>query len=167
MAVACIAPAVATFLLVEARAGARDMSSTSAGQYNAEGGVYRFEDTATHVRVTGAAPLSGEEDQLAVTLKIDAGFHINANPASLEYLIPTTLNVTELKPILVTYPEPVRFKPKFAEQPIDVYEGIILITAAFPKGALATVAALHGSVTAQACTDLICLPPSELPLLAR
>ncbi len=46
-----------------------------------------------------------------------------------------------------------RFKPKFADETINVYDATILITAFFPKGVLSSFASLHGSVTAQACTD--------------
>ena len=123
-----------------------------------------FEGTATHVHIVGAARISGDEDQLAVTLAIDSGFHINANPASSDFLIPTVLNVVELKPLRIAYPEPIRFRPKFTEDTIDVYDGTILITAFFPKGALSSYRFLHGAVTAQACTYQFCLPPAELPL---
>jgi hypothetical protein len=125
---------------------------------------YRFEDSAAHVHIVGAARLSGDDDEFAVTIRIDPGFHINANPASSEFLIPTMLTITELRPLRIAYPEPVRFKPKFTDETIDVYDGTILITAFFPKGALSPFASLHGSVTAQACTDRFCLPPAELPL---
>ena len=124
----------------------------------------RFEDTATHVHIVGVARISGDEDQLAVTLAIDSGFHINANPASSDFLIPTILNVVEFKPLRIAYPEPIPFRPRFTEETIDVYEGTILITAFFPKGALSPYPFLHGSVTAQACTDRFCLPPAELAL---
>jgi hypothetical protein len=125
---------------------------------------YHFEDTATHVRIIGAARTSGDDDEFAITLRIDPGFHINANPASSDYLIPTALTITELPPSRIAYPEPVRFKPKFTDETIDVYDGTILITAFFPKGALSLLASLHGVVTAQACTDQFCLPPADLPL---
>src|SRR5206468_13045363 len=60
------------------------------------------------------------------------GFHINANPASFDYLIPTTLNVTDQTPLRVIYPQPVSFRPKFDDQVLDVYEGTVRITAEFP-----------------------------------
>jgi hypothetical protein len=116
------------------------------------------------VHIVGAARLSGDDDQLAVTLIIDPGFHINANPASSDYLIPTTLAVTERAPLRIAYPEPVRFKLKFTDETIDVCDGKILITAFFPKGALSSFTSLHGSVTAHACTDQFCLLPADLPL---
>ena len=136
------------------------------GPASSAGGSHRFEDTATHVHVVGVTRLSGDEDQLGVRLAIDSGFHINANPASSDFLIPTTLTVTELQPLRIAYPAPVRFKPKFTEDTIDVYDGTILITAFFPKGALTAFRFLHGSVTAQACTDVFCLPPADMPLPA-
>ena len=124
----------------------------------------RLEDTATHVHILGAARISGEQDALAVTLRIDPGFHINANPPSSDFLIPTVLSIAELQPLRIAYPTPVRFKPKFTEDTIDVYDGTILITAFFPKGALTSYTQLHGAVTAQACTDQFCLPPADILL---
>ena len=125
---------------------------------------WRLEDTATHVHIVGVARISGEEDELAVTLRVDPGFHINANPPSSDFLIPTVLTIAELQPLRIAYPTPVRFKPKFTEDTIVVYDGMILITAFFPKGALSSFASLHGSVTAQACTDRFCLPPADILL---
>lgn len=69
------------------------------------------------------------------------------------------MNFVDASPFRIRYPAPVRFKPKFTEEPLDVYEGTILITAAFMKGALDGTTALHATVTAQACTDQICRHP--------
>jgi hypothetical protein len=145
-----------------ASAGASGGAASSVGNQG-----YHVEDTATHVRIVGAARLSGDDDELTVTVGIDPGFHINANPASSEYLIPTALNIAELPALRITYPAPARFKPKFTNETIDVYDGTILITAFFPKGALSSFTSLHGSLIAQACTDQFCLPPAEIPLLAK
>lgn len=101
---------------------------------------------------------------LAVTLRIDSGFHINANPASDKYLIPTSLNVVGAQPVRVAYPPPAYFKPKFADDRIAVYEGTVVITAVFARGALGHLALFGTTVTAQACTDAICFPPADLPL---
>ena len=122
-----------------------------------------LEGTADHVHVTLVSPLDPDKTKFAITLTVDAGFHINANPASQDYLIPTTLHVTNRTPLRVTYPPPLRFKPKFFDQPIDVYEGIVRIVAEFSRDARPPPA-LIGTVTAQACTEVICLPPADLPL---
>jgi len=58
-------------------------------------GCYHLGDTAHHLRITRVQRSSGDQDRIVVTVEIDPGFHINANPASFDYLIPTTLNVTD------------------------------------------------------------------------
>jgi hypothetical protein len=132
--------------------------------------IRHFDDTADHVRiiaVTGAN--SGNDDRAVVVITIDPGYHINANPTSLGYLISTTLNVTRPTPLRVIYPDVVRFKPKFSEDVLDVYEGTIHIIAEFPKGTLLGEGPLFGTLTAQACTEKFCLPPAEiaLPVILR
>jgi hypothetical protein len=122
----------------------------------------RLWDSSDFVHVVGTKRSSGKEDAVAVTLSIDVGFHINANPASLPYLIPTTLTLGGITPLRITYPVASRFKPNFANEALDVYEGTVVITAFLPKDALGQVPALGASVTVQACTEAICLPPAEL-----
>ena len=124
----------------------------------------RLWDSSDFVHVVGTKRGDGEEDEFAVTLRIDDGFHINANPASLPYLIPTSLAFEGITPLRIAYPVASRFKPNFTNEPLDVYEGTIVITAFLPKDALGQVPALGASVTVQACTDTICLPPAELPI---
>lgn len=85
----------------------------------------------------------------------------------MDNLIPTKLNITNLTPLHVLYPAPVRFRPKFSNDVLDVYEGTIRIIAEFPPGDLAREAHLAGSLTAQACTEEICLPPADLELPDR
>jgi hypothetical protein len=120
--------------------------------------------SAEHVHVVAAVRDSADADELVVTLRIDPGFHINANPASFENLIPTSLMFTGVKPLRVTYPQAIRFKPKFLSDALDVYEGTVAIAAYFPKGTFGRLATLGATVTAQACTDVICLPPADLPV---
>ena len=121
-------------------------------------------DTGAHVHIVGVQRDDREPDRVVVTVEIDRGFHINANPASYDYLIPTTLNITNQTPTRVIYPSPRRFKPKFVEDALNVYEGTIQIIAEFPTGLLSRNPYLFGTVTAQACTEDICLPPADLPL---
>ena len=102
-----------------------------------------------------------------MTVTIDPGFHINANPASFDYLIPTTLNVSNQAPLRVTYPAPVSFKSKFSNEPLNVYEGTVRIVAAFQHGSLKRTPYIFGTLTVQACTAALCLPPADLPLLRK
>ena len=124
----------------------------------------RLEDTSDHVHVV-KVERSTAASQISITLRIDEGFHINANPASLPYLIPTTVIFTGITPYRLDYPTPVRFKPKFTDEPLNVYEGTVVITASFEKKVLDAAPVLAATITAQACTDQICLPPADLPVL--
>jgi DsbC/DsbD-like thiol-disulfide interchange protein len=95
---------------------------------------------------------------------VEDKFHINANPASFDFLIPTSVEFNGVKPTKVEYPKPIRFTAKFAPEGLDVYEGSVAIVAKFPKGSLGKINSFRGAVTAQACTNQICLPPSTLPI---
>ena len=115
--------------------------------------------TADHVHVT--AHRAG--DTLLITLRIDPGYHVNANPASSENLIPTSIAFEGVAPERIAYPPAIRFKTRFADDVLDVYEGSVVITARFPSGALDRTHDLGFTVTAQACTEEICLPPDDIP----
>lgn len=119
------------------------------------------DSTADHVRAT-AERISA--DTILITLRIDAGYHVNANPASERHLIPTRVSFTGATPRQVLYPPSLRFSTLFTPEPIVVYEGSVVITARFAPGALARIAYLRITVTAQACTEKICLPPSDIPV---
>jgi len=114
--------------------------------------------TEDHVHVT--ARRAG--DDLLITLRIDPGYHINANPASDDYLIPTGVAFAGFAPERIIYPRAIPFKPAFADKPIDVYEGTVVVVAAFPVGALDRTHDLGFTVTAQACKKVICLPPNDI-----
>jgi hypothetical protein len=117
--------------------------------------------TEDHVHVS-ARRESPASDAIVIALQIDPGYHVNANPASNEYLIPTSVAFSGSAPERVVYPPARHFKPAFADKPIDVYEGAVVITATFAPGALDRAHDLDFTVTAQACTERICLPPDDL-----
>ena len=126
-------------------------------------GDRHFLNSADHVHIAGIGHVGADGSELVVTVIIGPEFHINANPASQDYLIPTTLNITNKTPLRVIYPHPVSFAPKFAEHPIEVYQGRIEIIAKLPASS-GPAPRLFGTLTVQACTDRICLPPADLPL---
>ncbi|HEX4571098.1 MAG TPA: protein-disulfide reductase DsbD domain-containing protein [Dongiaceae bacterium] len=129
-----------------------------------DSGSSHFVNSADHVHIAAIAHVGSDGRKFVVTVVIDPEFHINANPASLDYLIPTMLNVTNETPLRVIYPHPVSFTPKFAGHSIDVYQGRIEIIVELPASG---VTRLYGTLTAQACTDRICLPPADLLLPAK
>lgn len=137
---------------------AASVSQPAAGQAN---------DTAEHVHIVGAHRIGPGRNLLLVTLGVDPGYHINANPASSDYLIPTSMTFDGPAPEHVSYPPASRLKAGFADEPLDVYEGDIVIAARFPAGALDRTNGLRFTVIAQACTNEICLPPAEIPAQAK
>jgi len=133
-------------------------ANTAAGT-NASGDV-RIPVSADHVRVVASEISGPERDTIVVTIKVDDNYHINANPASFDFLIPTSLEFKGVKPSKIEYPKPMRFTAKFAPEGLDVYEGSVAVVARFPKDSLKDLKAIQGTVAAQACTSQICLPPS-------
>lgn len=131
-------------------------------QSGQESRKFRTPDSADHVRVSAKTQRDPASATVIVTLTIDEGYHVNANPASLDYLIPTTVQFAGVLPERVEYPAPVSFKPDFADEALDVYEGTPTVLAIFPPGAFHGMTAIRGTVTVQACNDQICLPPSDL-----
>jgi uncharacterized protein YyaL (SSP411 family) len=120
--------------------------------------------SADHVRVAASEMSIPEGDAIVVTITVDDDFHINANPASFDFLIPTSLEFKGVKPSKIEYPKSRRFTANFVPEGLDVYEGSVTIVAMFLKGSLKGLNVIQGTVTAQACTNQICLPPSEFPV---
>jgi thiol:disulfide interchange protein DsbD len=118
-----------------------------------------------------AVPLTlaaGARAAIPVTLEIAAGWHINANPPSPDYLIPTTValrGATGLTPGRTTYPAGDPVKLAFDENPLSVYSGQVtmrVVLAAAPTAANGAHT-LAGSVRFQACNDEVCLAPTSVP----
>ena len=128
------------------------------------GGEYKPPESGDFVRATANGLSTPAGDQIIVTLKIDSGYHLQANPPSLPYLVPTSVSFESVTPANIRYPDAVPFTAPFADEVLDVYDGTATIVVEFPKGTLLENAPIRGSVTAQACDDKVCLPPSELPI---
>jgi thiol:disulfide interchange protein DsbD len=106
----------------------------------------------------------GGDATLEVRLSIREPFHVNANPASEDYLIPTRLIVAPARGVSVgrpTYPEAEHKKFAFFEKPLAVYEGEVLLSAPVKASAAYASAPLSGEVEYQACDDKSCLPPAK------
>jgi uncharacterized protein YyaL (SSP411 family) len=118
--------------------------------------------SAARVRVTASTATKDDHDEIVTTIQVEEGWHVNANPASFDYLIPTSVSFEGLPAIRVVYPQAVRIKPQFAPDGLDVYEGVTRIVAVFPKGSLKDADCLRGALTVQACSNEVCLPPAKL-----
>jgi uncharacterized protein YyaL (SSP411 family) len=119
-------------------------------------------DSAVHVKAAAKGASHGDHDEVLVTLTIDPGYHLNANPASTDYLIPTVVTVPSAPDAKITYPAGQIFKPKFSPEGISVYEGSVAIRVELPRGRLASAASTPLRIKVQACTAQICLPPATL-----
>ncbi len=155
-----IAPLLALALLAALVAG-------TAAQEGAGGAPPR---AATLVKAT-AAPLAltaGARAEAVVTLDIAAGWHVNANPPSPDYLIPTTVTLSGAGGVTAgrtTYPAGAPVKLAFDENPLSVYSGRVTLrvaVAAAPDAANGTHR-LAGSVRFQSCNDEVCLAPANVP----
>ena len=108
---------------------------------------------------------------LKIALKIDPAYHINSNPASEDYLIPTEVTLDEAPGVevgKVVYPRGEKKKFAFSAQPLSVYEGEIEITVPLSVSAAQQgVRKLLGTVRYQACNDTSCLIPTEIPIKAE
>ncbi len=105
--------------------------------------------------VTARLRSGDTEGSFVVELQIQAGWHINANPASLEYLIPTSLVGKSGESLDVEYPRGESFRFSFAEDEIDVYQDSLRLTGRWPDAARGGGLRL----TYQPCDDTRCLPP--------
>src|SRR5258706_620002 len=119
-------------------------------------------DTRAVVRVSAVVKAESDLDEVVVTLQIEDGYHVNANPASYDYLIATSLSFDRLTPMQVLYPEATLFKPSFAPAGLKVYEGKVTLEASFPKGTVGTDSEINAVVSTHACNSEICLPPAKL-----
>jgi len=118
-----------------------------------------------------AAPVtiaSGSRGEVRVTIRVREGWHINANPPSLDYMIPTEVSLTPKGGITVgkpIYPAAREQKLAFEQKPLRVYDHEfdvrlpLIAVAGTAQGKLT----LAGAVGFQACNDQVCLAPSSVP----
>ena len=117
-----------------------------------------------------ATVAKGESTEAVVRLKIDDGFHVNANPATFPYLIATQLDLTPAAGISagsITYPNPITKKFSFTEQqPLAVYEGEteLKVRLSATKTASSGEHNLSAKLRVQACDDQVCYAPGTMDL---
>ena len=111
----------------------------------------------------------GDPFRVAIVLSIQPGYHINAHVPSLDYLIPTRLTFEDSEAVRMAepqYPRPISQTFEFAPgQPLDVYEGRVIIAAAGEVLQIDHAGSIpvRGTVTVQACSHNQCLAPVNLP----
>jgi thioredoxin:protein disulfide reductase len=118
-----------------------------------------------------ARPVSiraGTAAMAELTLAVTPGWHINANPPALDYMIATEVEVAGRAGVTAgpaRYPAPHRTRLSFEDSELLVYDGIatVKLPLSASAGALGGTHRLEGKVRFQACNDELCLPPTTIP----
>jgi len=110
----------------------------------------------------------GDVVKAAVVLKIQPGYHINDNAPLDEFLFPTSLSIDEnpSSDILeIHYPPGHRGRFAYSEAELIVYEGQTVLGALvkIKDGTQPGKLTLKASLSYQACDNMTCLPPKDLP----
>jgi thiol:disulfide interchange protein DsbD len=124
---------------------------------------------STLVKAT-AAPARiavGGRGEAVVTLSVLPGWHINANPPSLDYMIPTEVKLDAAHGVRAgrpVYPTPHKEKLSFEDSELLVYDAEsqvrIPLEASMARPGTYT---MTGQVAYQACNDQVCLAPTRVP----
>ena len=154
----------------EAAGGTAAGAAVAAGAKKSPGAVptqsFRLPRSGDHVHASLLVASDADPDgrgRAVVSLRIDPGWHVNANPASLPFLIPTTVEAAAGDALPgVAYPPGQPFRPEFAREAIQVYAGSLEI----PLPALPAPAAAPLALHFQACDAQRCLPPDRAVLEA-
>lgn len=124
-------------------------------------------------KIEAALSISASSDNLIdaeVTVQVEAGWHLNANPASMEGLIPTSVVFNADVPIevlSVQYPEGREMRFAFADQALNVYDGRVVIRARLrTESPIPDGAQIRAVVSFQPCSDEVCLAPDEMVVSA-
>lgn len=117
-----------------------------------------------------AAIQQGKPGVVELHFRVGAGFHVNSNTPSEEYLIPTDLKLDAPTDIVIggiTYPpgQDVTF-PFAPDQKLNVYSGDFMVAVLVRPlaGVLPGRYAIHGMLKYQACDNAACYPPKRLPV---
>lgn len=113
---------------------------------------------------TGTAISGGNDGEALVMLNIEAGYHVNANPATYPYLIATEVTADKVDGLDVgkaIYPPAKKQKFQFADEPLAVYEGQVEVRLPI-KIAGKGSRSLPLKVRVQACDHEKCFPPATL-----
>jgi len=122
---------------------------------------------AESIAALDTAPLArGERARLAVQLDVAAGYHVNANPPTEDWLIATAVALEEADGITIVdafYPQAEEKEFGFWSGPLRVYEGAVVIgvIVEIEAGAVLGGRDLKVAVTYQACNDDACFAPTE------
>ena len=112
---------------------------------------------------------AGKTYPILLHLRISNSWYIHGPKGEGGDLIPTVLSMDEspgLKLKEIKFPEPERKKFNYTPDPLEVFSGDILVRAALMVSEKASSGrqVMRGSVSYQACSSKVCLPPENTPI---
>lgn len=120
------------------------------------------------VKIVSGSP-TGAKKAIRLDLRIEKGWHVNANPASLPFLIPTTVKAQvegKTVPLKTRYPQGRDSGITLDGKNIKVFDdNASILVAALPgqPDILSPGKRVDLALTVQSCSDKgLCLPPSTL-----
>lgn len=169
--------AIAAFTLIGTNSGnAPGSAQTERANSDPQAPVARTgsADSSDKVRLNlaeGGKALIGETGEIILTLDIESGWHVNANPASMEFLIPTVAKSSaggQSLDIPTEYPRGRVSDIVLGDTALEVYDdgaSIRLLPDEKQTTALKEAGKVDMTVRVQACSDEgVCLAPADLPV---
>ena len=113
--------------------------------------------------------VAGESVEVPISVAVSEGYHLQANPASEDYLIPTRLELKTSGGVTVgkiSYPPGKPYRLNGAEKDLQTYNGNFKITVLLKASGAAALGkrTLQGRLHYQACDSKTCLFPASVPL---
>jgi DsbC/DsbD-like thiol-disulfide interchange protein len=110
----------------------------------------------------------GDVFKAAFIVKIRPGYHVNDNAPLDQFLVPTSLSIDDcssLEVLELAYPAGHRGRFAYSEAELVVYEGEVVFGALLKvkDGQAPGTVKVGASLSYQACDNMSCLPPKELP----
>ncbi len=140
------------------------------GSGRAEGqgaGAFPRPEELVRIEATPVSLVAGSEATTRIKVHVREGWHVNANPPSLDYLIPTSLSLDPPRGVRVVrteYPKSKLVKFGFEQEPLAVYDGSfeLGVTLSAGREAASGRGEIHGRLRFQSCNDQVCLAPTEV-----
>jgi len=116
---------------------------------------------------TSVVVAPGGSSEARLTVFVSDGFHLQANPASQEYLVPTKLEVeraSDVWPGKPIYPPGRPYRLQGAASDLAIYDGTfeICVPLEASNDAAPGDRSLQGTLHYQACDTRICLKPASV-----
>lgn len=112
---------------------------------------------------------AGSDAELHVSVQVSEGWHVQANPPSEDYLIPTKLELVAQDGIVidkVAYPASKKFRLSGSPKEFAVYDGSfdVVVRIKLPPKLEPGEHKLKGQLGYQACDARSCRPPASAPV---